>query len=421
MRTRSLHLPATLAVLALGLLLNGVVRAGDLLEEAKARKAVEAQRVERLVADAKDEATRLARSRPAAAVEVLQDALATLEKDTALKADTRETLIRRVKLQLKYLEGDARDRRLGLPPPDTGRSGRVEEERRQAETNAIRRSQAEIRDLRDAGRIDEARRNYEDLARRFPGKPSIQAGSTIGSRADQIAQQKDLTRQRAENTLMVYLSVDKSRKIPLGEVEFPADWLEKVKRRSKNVNITEKEQAILKALNTVISVDFDKSGFQGVIDFLEKKTGQSIIIDKQAMNEANVTYDTPLTMKAKTTTRTVLRRVLADLNLAYIIKDEAIQVTSIQKAKETLSARTYYVGDLVGFGGGMGFGGYIGRQQMALQIQQLATLITQVVEPESWAVNGGSGLGTIAFEPITMSFVVRQTAEIHYLLGIGLR
>jgi len=243
----------------------------------------------------------------------------------------------------------------------------------------------------------------------------------IGSRADQIAQQKELTKQRAENTLLVYLSVDKSRKIPLGEVEFPADWVEKTKKRSKQVNITEKEQAILKALNTVISVDFDKSGFQGVIDFLEKKTGQSIIIDKQAMNEANVTYDTPVTMKAKTTTRTILKRVLADLNLAYIIKDEAIQVTSIQKAKETLSARTYYVGDLVGFGGGMGFGGYIGRQQMALQIQQLATLITQVVEPESWAVNGGSGLGTIAFEPITMSFVVRQTAEIHYLLGIGLR
>ena len=107
--------------------------------------------------------------------------------------------------------------------------------------------------------------------------------------------------------------------------------------------------------------------------------------------------------------------------VTYIVKDEAIQITSLQKAKETLSTRAYYIGDLIGFGGGMQFGGGLAQLQMARQLQQLAVLITQTVEPESWMIADKGGLGTIAFDPITMSFVVRQTAEIHFMMGIGMR
>jgi hypothetical protein len=419
MRTRSLLLPGILTVLALGLFVT-VAGARDLLEEAKAKQAVEAQRLEKLVRDNRSEAGRLFKVRPTDALELLKGTITTLEGDTVLKEDRRASLIRSVKLEIKDMEIDIRERKT-RPQADIDRFARSEEERRRAaETESIRRSQSDIRALQNTGRNDEARRLYDDLVRRFPTNPALKAGSTISGREGAISAQSDLKRQREEGTLLVYRDTEKAMRMPIGDVEFPRDWAEKSARRTKNNNITDKERAIMKALNTVIEVDFDKNTFQEVIDYLEKKTGQPLIVDKQAMTEANVTYDSQVTLKVKTTVRTILKKLLADLNLAYVIKDESIQVTSIQRAKETLSMRTYYVGDLVTFGD-FRFGPYMARAQMAQQVAQLAVLITQTVDTDSWMVNDRGGLGTIAFNPLTMSFVVRQTAEVHYRLGLSMR
>lgn len=419
MRTRSLQLLGT-AILALGLLANGVGRGDDVLEEAKAKRAVEAQRLEKLVRDSRNDAYRLSRTRASDALELLKSTLRTLESDTILKEARRASLIRSVKLEIRDLEMDVRDRRAGVPA-DIDRATRADQDRRRAaETATIRRQQEDIRAMQSAGRTDEARRLYDDLVKRFPSNTAVKAGSTISGRETAVNSEKNLRRQREEGTLMVYMGIEKSRSLPLGDIEFPADWYEKSVKRSKKNNITDKERAILKALNTVLSVEFSMNTFQEVLDYLEKKTGQSLIVDKLALGEAGVTYDSQVNFKAKTTVRTILRRILGDLNLSYIIKDEAIQITSIQKAKETLSARTYYIGDLLGVGN-FGFNPFMARAQMAAQVAQIATLITQTVEPESWMANNQGGLGTIAFDPVTMSFVVRQTAEIHYLMGFGMR
>ena len=69
----------------------------------------------------------------------------------------------------------------------------------------------------------------------------------------------------------------------------------------------------------------------------------------------------------RATLRTVLRRILGDVNLAYIVKDEAIQVVTPARARETLSTRTYYVGDLAGTTD-IRLGPFLGRLQAAAQI-----------------------------------------------------
>ena len=58
-----------------------------------------------------------------------------------------------------------------------------------------------------------------------------------------------------------------------------------------------------------------------------------------------------LTVSPKTIAmRTALRKVLADQGLSYVIKDEVIYVTTAAKAREMMSTRVYYVGDLVNAG-----------------------------------------------------------------------
>ena len=45
--------------------------------------------------------------------------------------------------------------------------------------------------------------------------------------------------------------------------------------------------------------------------------------------------------------RTLLKKVLSDVGLTYIVKDNVIQVTTPEIAKQTLTTRTYYMGDLM--------------------------------------------------------------------------
>jgi hypothetical protein len=411
-------------MLVLGLFLTGSlsVRA-DLLEDAKAKRAIEAQRLERLVSDADANATRLLRSnRLNDAVDVLRNILAVLEVDQSLAAERRETLMRKVRLSLKQLETDATAPRYGSNPDPVrvgvGEQRRVEEEKKRAEADYINRTQAQIRQAQQAGNSREAARLQDQLSQRNPSNPAIQAGRIVGGVSESVAARDTNRGERDRGFMMVGASVDRANRVPLGDMEFPPDWAEKTKKRSNAMLITEKEQAILKALNTVIDVDFTNATFEEVINYLQKRTGLPISVDKLALAEAGITYETPVTAKIRASARGVLRKILGELNLTYVMKDEALQVMTFQRAQVTMSVRNYYVGDLVAATSGS-FNPVFNQLQMALQVQQLAVLITQTIEPSSWMVNGG--LGTIVFNPISMSFMVRQTAEMHYLMGASMR
>jgi hypothetical protein len=82
--------------------------------------------------------------------------------------------------------------------------------------------------------------------------------------------------------------------------------------------------------------------------------------------------------------------------------------------------RTYYLGDLMGLMD-LRLPPVVNQLQMAQNVAYIIDLIKHSVDPDSWADNGRDGPGTIAFEPLTMSLVVRQSAEVHFMLGGSLR
>ncbi len=104
-----------------------------------------------------------------------------------------------------------------------------------------------------------------------------------------------------------------------------------------------------------------------------------------------------------------------------MIKDETIHVTSALKARETMITRTYNIGDLVDTGGldAIRFGNPgISTVQIVQNVNAVIDLIQTSVDPDSWKKNGGQG--TIAFSPATMSLIVRNSAEVHSMLGSSL-
>src|SRR5262249_13845246 len=98
--------------------------------------------------------------------------------------------------------------------------------------------------------------------------------------------------------------------------------------------------------------------------------------------------------------KSALDLLLHDVHLAYVIKDEVLQITTqeIVEAHGKFLSITYQVGDLVG-------------PCKTDQGGKLIRLITSTIDPRSWSDRGGPGTIDIDFPPRTLK--IHQTAEVH--------
>jgi hypothetical protein len=115
--------------------------------------------------------------------------------------------------------------------------------------------------------------------------------------------------------------------------------------------------------------------------------------------------------------RTALRQILAAQGLTFVVKDEAIQVVTVEKARDMLVTRAYYLGDLaqgVGQFGGITAGPLLNFQNTMQNVDALIKAIQGSVDPLSWKPNGPC---SITFHFPSMSIIVRASAEVHSSLG----
>ncbi len=382
-----------LALAALLLLSMSVVGAANDLDTVRERLKIEAQRLEQEFADERAAAYKLVRQDNPnldAALEKLRNLLTTVRADTSLDARRREVLIVTLKSDLDRVRGIAGERR--------------RQSLRENETALGRVVATESRAATQAERTEATRRLANDTR------------SALETRNTMLADARSERIRAQDRYARVLRSVEESAVPEHREVTFPKNWVELSKKRIVTVKMTAKEKAIMNALKTTISVDFDKATLEEVINYLRTISKVEILADRRALQEASVTYDTPISLKANTSMRTVLKRILADLNLAYVIKDETIQITSRERAKEMTTTRSYYIGDLALV---TDYTVPLGLSHLAMmeQVNQIINMITKNIDEESWKVNNPEAVGTITFDPQTMSIVVKQTAEIHYILG----
>jgi len=363
------------ALLAVGLLVGAVAaQQSDLLKDARQRQELEAQRVQKYVDEVIEYGNTLARQgRTAEAIKVIRTARDVVRNNTDLPEAKRDRMV-------SSLDGLEKKFDIELKTP-------------------VVRNLPVQRPMTD----DQRKAAYD------------QATRTMSVRGVSLVDARNLNDEKASRYLGVMRDIDRASLPPIGDYEFPKDWAERSKRRLASANpMTDRERDLLKALNSPIEVEFKEERFQDVIKYLEKATGQPIVVDEAALKEANVTYEGSIVnyTKRRSAYRSVLKKVLGDLGLTYIVKDETIFVTTPARARDTMSIRTYYVGDLISTPSGNPY-------LMMQQVNQILVLIQQTIDPESWEVRGGAG--SIYFEPVTMTFVVRQSAEVHFLMGVGLR
>jgi hypothetical protein len=395
---------------------------GDILDEAKRREQVAVQKVEADFRAAVAEVHRLSGGNPARAAERLKKMLSVLDEDTVLPEARRLSWQRMLKERIRVLEAEAAGAAKDAAE-DAERKVRVEE--RQAQEDKQAREEQKIRDglntvrrLQNEGRSDEADRVAADLARRYPDNVAAGAARRITGANEMLRQVEELKAERARRTELALLDVQRSAMPPVGDIEFPSPerWREITKMRTKS-KMTEKERALMQALDSPISVNFKGSTFGAAIDYLETLTGLAIIVDKATLDAAGVGYDAPVNTSVKNVAlRTALRKLLGEVGLTYIIKDEVIRVVTPQEARDTMTVRTYYLGDLAA-ATEIRLGPVFSQLQMANTVSNLIQMIVGSVEPDSWAINNAGGKGTIFFDPRTLTLIVKQSAEVHYMLG----
>lgn len=390
----------------------------DLLDQARRLKEVAAQKLEVEVRDALRQAQT---ADPASAQALLKQTLAVVEQDTALSLERRDLLRRLLKDRLRIVEAEnARNPAPATKPrPITPSDPRVDAQTRLLEQQQVDKALGTIRKLQSEGRNTEADRMANDLRRQYPNNVAAQAAGRVAQAADRLVDIRTLRTEGQRRFNGTMASVERSSMPAVDDVEFPSDWRAKSERRAKLlVQMTAKEKAILDALNSPVSVNFKGSRFEDVIRELEKVSGQSILLDKQSLDEAQISYETPINVTLNNVTlRTALRKVLADLGLAYVIKDQTIQVMSAPKTRELMTVRSYYIGDLL-FVAGFTLPPAYSQLQMAQTVSQLVDMVQRTIDPGSWQINGGPG--SVTFYPATMSLVIKQSAEMHFVIGGGI-
>lgn len=408
----------------------------DPLKEAQARLAVAISRTESQFREQIKEFDEWSRKDPERAVMALENAERLVKAEPSLPEKRRTAMLEQISRKKamaaspRNSAGVNREAEMALANSKTQTTQLSETEKQQVETS---RQLKEINRLNNAGKNAEANRRLGELGRKDANNPAVVAANQLAGTRGVIQQNKEFGAKYSSSMLAALREIEAAGVPIAGDMTFPDDWVEKSKRRSSGARMTEKEKAIVKALGSSMSLTMEGEQLKYFLDAMEKQLGIPLVIDKQALETAGIGLETPITVRAKNwTARSVLRKVFSDLGIAYIIRSEEVLVTTQETARETMITRSYYIGDLLpvfGNNSAAMTNPYLDpwtrmNLNAASQVQFAQTLsgiiesIKSQVDPNSWAPNGQ---GNIVFEPQSMSLIVKQTAEVHFMLGSTLR
>lgn len=271
-----------------------------------------------------------------------------------------------------------------------------------------------IKALDKAGESAKSKARLKALMDKYPNNSTLMAYATVSTRQDSVKDQNKASADRAKSGSAAWASIDASAaNVPPNSngVAYDKDHWNKISDPEKGRkptgsvtnNLTKREKDYLRILDQATTTDFNlnETNFDQVLKMLEKELGFPLIISKATMEEVRVAYDTKLTYQIprNVSKRTLLKGVLAELGMTYILKGELVQVVSFIQAKNEVRTCILDVATLVRTGG---------------NINDIVKLIKTQVEPDSW--DTGGGVGTITIHPPGTLFI-KNSAEVIYQLG----
>jgi hypothetical protein len=423
-RTGRLAVAVAMAVAFSGTIVIAQPPAGDPFAEARARQRIADQKAETEVLAVVADADRVAKSNPARAVQQLRAAQSNLDLSAAVSPEARKSLtaILQAKQNAITGTGPAVGPRMDPNAGVVKSNNKAEFDRMVVEVQEVRDGVGQIERMRATGRDAEADSIARRLTEKYPNNPSVIVLGRRDSTADNVRDANLFAVEQRDRVNKALVSVDRSSLPANGDVEFPKDWQAKSERRLKQtqIQLTEREKKIISALDKPITVDFQNRPLGEALQDLSTQLDQPLYLDEKSLNDLGADLKKPINLQARGVSgRTVLRQVLASQGLTFVVKDETIQVVTVEKSRDMLVTRVYFLGDVVQgvgpFGGGAVWGPYADYQQTMANVNVLIGSIEGSVDPLCWKKNGGPC--TITFHYPSMSIIVRAPAEVQATLG----
>jgi hypothetical protein len=252
-----------------------------------------------------------------------------------------------------------------------------------------------------------AKKKLKELAAKYPGTPAISQYLELTSRSEMLNDYNRLSKARGSGEQSALNDVGPGAVPPNGSIQYDKKAFDNATKRkpfgSVANNLSKREKEILAILDQFSKThfNFSNTSFEQVKKQLEDELGMQLVIGKQTMEEVRLTYESTLSYEIPkgVTKRNLLKSVLSELGLTYVIKGEILQVVSFTQAKSELRTGMLDVGTLIRNG---------------QNADALIKLIKLQVEPDSWEGAGGNGTITYAGNGL---LVIKNSAEVIYQLG----
>ncbi len=399
----------------------------DPLAEATARMKIADQKAETDVLAALTDADRLSKTNRVKAAQALKFAqVSIVDLSPTLSAEVRKNLTDMLNRKIAAIEGrPIVNPEVKNDPIAVG----VKNDKQAAfdsyvrEIKAVKDGVNRVAEYKKSGLTKEADREVALLARTYPNNPAVISLQTTNGFGDRVQDSADFAQLQQSRITLAMNDVMRSSLPAMGDVEFPKDWKEKTARRMKGSELTDQEKKIIESLNKPVVVDWNNRPLDEAMQDLSNTLDQKLFIDKKSVDDLGLDLRKPVSLQANGVAgRTVLRQLLASQGLTFVIKDQVIQVVDVEKAKNMLVTRVYYLGDVVQgvgpFAGSLTWGPLVDFQQTMSNVEAIMKSIKATIDPLSWKENGGPASVTFHFP--SMSIIVRASAEVHAALGTSM-
>lgn len=169
------------------------------------------------------------------------------------------------------------------------------------------------------------------------------------------------------------------------------------------------EAQLITALDRQIEVAFVDTPLKQAIGKIQNLLDVNVVIDSMGLEEAGVQLSHPISLVLNgVSARSIFRLMLEPLNLAIVVDNEVIKITSLQRSKGELSVVSY---PLEGVLQSVTWPGGGSERELLAMCQNLARIIVATIEPNSWEEVGGTA--SVRVHELTHSLVVRQTRDVH--------
>jgi serpin B len=175
---------------------------------------------------------------------------------------------------------------------------------------------------------------------------------------------------------------------------------------SQTTPIARREAAIRRALDRPITLDVNEEPLDKVLEGLARKLDVNLVIDEHTLLDEGVPVDQVVSFKVTDiSARSALKLLLEPLQLAWLVRDEVLFITTATKAGDEMEVRVYDVSDLVMFRDESGV--------VWTDFNRLINLLFDLIEPNSWGdISGPPPLHPFR-HPQVAAIVFPQTPEIH--------